>query len=75
MVKFTGKFVQISDSNYQNFLSKIGCGPMFIKMFTSSPATTMEITENKGKWKFETSNIKTKIFMEFELVNHMIHLL
>ena len=71
MVKFTGKFVQTFETNYQNFLQKIGCGPMLRNICTAS-TPTMEIIENKGKWKFVTSTVKKSQILEFELVRQKI---
>ena len=67
MVQLTGNFKRTSETNYNEFLTKLGVGYLTRKAATAS-VPTMEITENNGKWKMVTSTTLTSMVLEFQLV-------
>ena len=71
MVQITGKYVRTRESNYREFLSKVGVGFLTLQAATTF-TPSMEITEINGHWKMVISTCLKTIVMEFQLVTQFL---
>ncbi len=66
MVQFAGKYKQVKEEKYEDFLKELGVG-MLLRKAAGASAPTMEITETApGKWKVITATKMKSIEINFE---------